>query len=62
MENERKKDSDKAQQDIARARLMQQGDIAEEKLDQNEKLAKLRAGVSLAKADKPGITAIEVEE
>ena len=62
MENERKKDSDKAQQDIARARLMQQGEIAEDKMEQNEKLAKLRAGVSLAKADKPGITAIEVEE
>ena len=50
MENERKKDNDKAQQDLARARLMQQGEIADEKLDQNEKLAKLRAGVSLAKA------------
>ena len=49
MENERKKDNDMAQQDLARARLMQQGDIADEKLDQNEKLAKLRAGVSLAK-------------
>ena len=49
MENERKKDSDKAQQDIARARLMQQGDNFDEKLEQNEDLAKLRAGVSLAK-------------
>ena len=49
MENERKKDNDMAQQDLARARLMQQGNIAEEKMDQNEKLAKLRAGVSLAK-------------
>ena len=49
MENERKKDNDQAQQDIARARLMQQGDIAEDKMEQNEKLAKLRAGVSLAK-------------
>ncbi len=49
MENERKKDNDKAQQDIARARLMQQGDIAEDKMEQNEDLAKLRAGVSLAK-------------
>ena len=62
MENERKKDSDQAQQDIARAKLMQAKDISEEKMDQNEKLAKLRAGVSLAKADKPGITAIQVEE
>ena len=50
MENERKRDNDEAQQDLARARLMQQGDIADEKMEQNEKLAKLRAGVSLAKA------------
>jgi len=49
MENERKKDNDEAQIDLARARLMQQGEIAEDKLDQNEDLAKLRAGVSLAK-------------
>ena len=39
----------KAQQDLARARLVQQGDIAEDKMEQNEDLAKLRAGVSLAK-------------
>jgi hypothetical protein len=49
MENERKKDNDEAQQDLARARLMQQADLAEDKLEQNEDLAKLRAGVSLAK-------------
>ena len=49
MENERKKEYDKAQIDIAKSRLMQQGDIAEDKLEQNEDLAKLRAGVSLAK-------------
>ena len=49
MENERKKDNDKAQQDIARARLMQSGENFDEKLEQNEDLAKLRAGVSLAK-------------
>jgi len=49
MENERKKDYDKAQIDIAKARLVQQGDIAEDKMEQNEDLAKLRAGVSLAK-------------
>ena len=49
MENERKKENDEAQIDLARARLMQQGEIAEDKMDQNEDLAKLRAGVSLAK-------------
>ena len=49
MENERKKTSDEADQELARAKLMQQGDIADDKLEQNEELAKLRAGVSLAK-------------
>ena len=49
MENERKKDNDEAQIDLAKARLMQQGDLAEDKMEQNEHLAKLRAGVSLAK-------------
>jgi hypothetical protein len=50
MENERKKDNDKAQNDLARARLMQSTENFEDKLDQNEDLAKLRAGVSLAKS------------
>ena len=49
MENERKKENDQAQQDLARARLMQSGENFDEKLEQNEDLAKLRAGVSLAK-------------
>ena len=49
MENERKKQADEANQDLNRAKLMQAGQIAEEKLEQNEDLAKLRAGVSLAK-------------
>jgi hypothetical protein len=62
MENERKKEADERKSEIDRAKLMQAKDIAEDKMDQNEKLAKLRAGVSLAKAEKPGITAIEVED
>jgi len=62
MENERKKEADQRKSEIDRAKLMQAKDIAEDKMDQNEKLAKLRAGVSLAKAEKPGITAIQVEE
>ncbi|BCV03129.1 MAG: hypothetical protein CM15mV61_450 [uncultured marine virus] len=49
MENERKKDNDEAKQDLARAKLMQAREIAEDKMEQNEDLAKLRAGVSLAK-------------
>jgi len=50
MENERKKQNDEANQDLNRAKLMQAQEIAEDKLDQNEDLAKLRAGVSLAKS------------
>ena len=49
MENERKKQADEANQDLNRAKLMQAGQIAEDKLEQSEDLAKLRAGVSLAK-------------
>ena len=62
MENERKKEADQRKSEIDRAKLMQAKDIAEDKMDQNEKFAKLRAGVSLAKSEKQGITAIEVEE
>ena len=50
MENERKKQNDEAQVELARARLMQSRDNFEDKLEQNEDLAKLRAGVSLAKS------------
>ena len=50
MENERKKMNDEATQDLNRAKLMQAQEIAEDKMEQNEDLAKLRAGVSLAKS------------
>ena len=50
MENERKRDNDEAQIELARARLMQQRENFEDKLEQNEDLSKLRAGVSLAKS------------
>jgi len=49
MENQRKKDADMAQMDLNRAKLMQARELSDKKLDQNENLAKLRAGVSLAK-------------
>jgi hypothetical protein len=49
MENERKRMNDEANQDLQRSKLMQAQEIAEDKLEQNEDLAKLRAGVSLAK-------------
>ena len=44
-----KRQNDEANQDLNRAKLMQAQEIAEDKLEQNEDLAKLRAGVSLAK-------------
>ena len=44
-----KKQNDQATQDLNRAKLMQAQDLAEDKMEQNEDLAKLRAGVSLAK-------------
>ena len=45
-----KKQNDEATQDLNRAKLMQAQEISEDKMDQNEDLAKLRAGVSLAKS------------
>ena len=51
MENERKKEADQAKIENDRAKLMQAADIADEKLDQNEKLANLRADTSLAKQE-----------
>jgi len=48
MENERKKEYDKSQVELNRAKLMQARELAEDKMEQNEDLAKLRAGVSLA--------------
>jgi hypothetical protein len=50
MENERKRMNDEANQDLQRSKLMQAQELAEDKMDQNEDLAKLRAGVSLAKS------------
>ena len=50
MENERKKEADESKAELDRAKLVQAKDISEDKLEQNEDLAKLRAGVSLAKS------------
>jgi len=50
MENERKREADESKAELDRAKLMQAKDISEDKLEQNEDLAKLRAGVSLAKS------------
>ena len=47
MENQRKKEADEAKSDLDRAKLMQARELAEEKMDQNEDLAKLRAELVL---------------
>ena len=45
MENERKKEADQTKEELERAKLMQARDLAEDKMDQNEELAELRARV-----------------
>jgi hypothetical protein len=55
MENERKKDADEAQADLDRAKLVQAREIFDDKLEQNQDLAELRAGVSLAKKNNSNI-------
>jgi len=55
MENERKRDADETKADFDRAKLMQSRELAEDKMDQNEELAELRAGVSLAKKNNANI-------
>jgi len=50
MENERKKEADASKADFDRAKLMQAKELAEDKMDQNEELAELRANTSLAKS------------
>ena len=44
------READESKAELDRAKLMQAKDISEDKLEQNEDLAKLRAGVSLAKS------------
>jgi len=55
MENERKKEADEAKADLDRAKLVQARDIFDDKLEQNQDLAELRAGVSLAKKNNSNI-------
>ena len=55
MENDRKREADATKADFDRAKLMQARDLAEDKMDQNEELAELRAGVSLAKKNNTNI-------
>ena len=49
MENERKKKEAEDRLNLDKLKVMSNRQVADEKLEQNEDLAKLRAGVSLAK-------------
>jgi len=49
MENERKKEADQTKEEIDRAKLVQAKDLTEDKLEQNEDLANLRADTSIEK-------------
>ena len=61
MENERKTKEGEEKINLDKARAMMDQEFKEEKLEQNEKLAKLRAGVSLAKSG-AGNTVIGIED
>mgnify|MGYP003145399722 FL=1 len=61
MENERKAKESEEKMNLAKARTMMDQEFKEEKLEQNEKLAKLRAGVSLAKSG-AGNTIIGIDD
>ena len=50
MDQQRKKEYDEARVDIDQAKLVQAKDIAEDKLEQNEELAELRADTTMDKA------------
>ena len=49
MENQRKKEADEAKEKLDRAKLVQAKDLTEDKLEQNEDLANLRADTSIEK-------------
>ena len=61
MENERKAKEAEERINLDKARTMMDQEFKEEKLEQNEKLAKLRAGVSLAKSG-AGNTIIGIDD
>jgi len=61
MENERKAKESEERINLDKAKAMMDKEFKEEKLEQNEELAKLRAGVSLAKSG-AGNTVIGIED
>ena len=61
-ENERKKQDDENQLNLDKARLLQARELAEDKMELNDKHQKLRASVSLAKEGVKEMTAVVGEE
>ena len=61
-ENERKKKEDEDQLNLDKARLLQAKELAEDKMELNDKHQKLRASVSLAKDGIKEMTAVVGEE
>ena len=61
-EEQRKREADEEQNNINRLRLIQNRELAEEKMDENDKHQKLRAAVSLAKAGVKDMKAAVIEE
>ena len=61
-ENERKKQDDEDRLNLDKARLLQARELAEDKMELNDKHQKLRASVSLAKEGVKEMTAVVGEE
>jgi len=51
MENQRKQEETTAKQELERAKLLQAQNLNQEKMEQNEELAELRADTSLEKQE-----------
>ena len=61
-ENERKRQDDEDRLNLDKARLLQARELAEDKMELNDKHQKLRASVSLAKEGVKEMTAVVGEE
>ena len=61
-EEQRRRDADEEKSNLDRLRLVQNRELAEEKMDENDKHQKLRAAVSLAKAGVKDMTAVVKEK
>ena len=61
-EEQRRRDADEEKSNLDRLRLVQNRELAEEKMDENDKHQKLRAAVSLAKAGVKDMKAAVIED